>query len=401
MHSRLQLWTSAFLVVFVLFNLFEQPNAVNAAGDVPHYEKAKCAFGLPQTLKVECGYLVVPENRSKADSPTIRVAVAVFKAPAPKPLPDPVIYLDGGPGGHTLESAVASYNFVFQAFGAKRDFIMFDQRGVGLSMPNLDCPESTAAWYDNIDKPITFKERMDLDHKALVECHARLVKEGIDLSAYNSAENAADVNDLLHVLGYKQWNLYGISYGTRLALTVMRDFPDGIRSVILDSTVPLQVDMYAKLPGNADRAFQVFFQGCLKEPICNAAYPELDKVFYSLIDKLNTTPVTIHARQRAGSNTTVRNVKIDGDLLIQMLYNALYSTSQIIQLPRIIWQAHDGDFSLLEQAFGGRVVDTEFESTGMYYSVQCSEEISFDDQTALSVATKTFPKMEGAFDQTN
>src|SRR5262245_31908747 len=185
MRRRLQLWVSTCLVVFALFSIDRQPSPAIAQGNIPRYEKVNCVISVPKTLKVECGFLVVPENRSKAGSPTIRLAVAVFKSAAAKPLPDPVIFLDGGPGGHTLETAVASYNNVFKAFGARRDFIMFDQRGVGFSSPNLDCPEETAAWYDNIGKPITFKERMGLDRKALVECHARLVSEGIDLSAYN------------------------------------------------------------------------------------------------------------------------------------------------------------------------------------------------------------------------
>ena len=69
-------------------------------------------------------------------------------------------------------------------------------------------------------------------------CHDRLVQHGVDLSAYNSAATAADIEDLRVVLGYSKWNLYGGSYGSRIALTVMRDFPQGVRSVILDSAIP-------------------------------------------------------------------------------------------------------------------------------------------------------------------
>src|SRR5450432_4004733 len=315
--GRRLLSTAAMLAVSGAFLIPQVASAQQGATTVPHYDSTPCQFDGADQFKVDCGMLTVLEDRSQPNGPTIQVAVAVFHALGHNPKPDPIIYLDGGPGIHTLDLAAYTFHDPFSGFARNRDFIMFDQRGVGLSQPVLDCPETTQALDSTVAADLTSKERQAADDQALAECHDRLVKAGVNLAAYNTAENAADVNDLRLALGYKSWNLYGISYGTRLALTIMRDFPDGIRSVILDSTLPLQVDLYAKLPGNADRAFQVFFQGCLKEASCNAAYPELDKVFYTLVDKLNKTPVIIHARQRSGRTVTTRDVKIDGDLFIQ------------------------------------------------------------------------------------
>jgi pimeloyl-ACP methyl ester carboxylesterase len=82
------------------------------------------------------------------------------------------------------------------------------------------------------------EEANAIEVEAMLRCRDRLIQEGIDLSAYNSAASAADVNDLRIALGYDQVNLYGVSYGSRLALTVMRDYPGILRSVILDSTYP-------------------------------------------------------------------------------------------------------------------------------------------------------------------
>src|SRR6185503_15624183 len=100
------------------------------------------------------------------------------------------------------------------------------------------------------------------------------LNKGVDPASATSAENAADVNDLRLALGYDQWNLYGVSYGTRLALTVVRDYPQSVRSVILDSVYPLQVNLYTDLPENFDRALKVLFETCAADADCSSTYPD-------------------------------------------------------------------------------------------------------------------------------
>ena len=145
---------------------------------------------------------------------------------------------------------------------ADRDLVVFDQRGTGSTEPSLDCPEITQLNYDYLTRQFSVNERVAQDAASATRCHDRLVKAGIDPSLATSAESAADVNDLRLALGYDQWNLYGVSYGTKLALTVMRDFPQGVRSVILDSVYPLQVNLYTAPPEDFDRALKVLFESC-------------------------------------------------------------------------------------------------------------------------------------------
>jgi pimeloyl-ACP methyl ester carboxylesterase len=143
----------------------------------------------------------------------------------------------GGPGGHAIESVVLSFD-MFAPFVENRDLIVFDQRGTGFSQPSLNCQELTDLVYDLIDENLSIEEIEDRQIEAVKQCRDRITREGINLSLYNSAQSAADLNDLRMALDYESWNILGISYGTRLALTAMRDFPDGIRSVILDSVYP-------------------------------------------------------------------------------------------------------------------------------------------------------------------
>jgi pimeloyl-ACP methyl ester carboxylesterase len=175
------------------------------------FNDAPCAFRVPKGPWVRCGWLSVPENRKRPGGRTIRLHVAIYKSRSQQPAPDPIVWLVGGPGGraHTLSSAL--FERVVEPFLGRRDFIVFDVRGTGYSEPALDCP-------DRSGEPA----------KWLPACHERLSAIA-DLSSYNSAAVAADLADLRRALGLKEWNLLGESYGTRLALVAMRDFPEGIR----------------------------------------------------------------------------------------------------------------------------------------------------------------------------
>src|SRR5262249_11696499 len=145
---------------------------------------------------------------------------------------------------------------------AHRDFIFFDQRGTGYSQPELTCPERDALAPTLLAGALSDEQSTQAIVDAFQRCRDRLGVQGVDLAAYNSAASAADVNDLRLALGYSQLNLYGDSYGTRLALTVMRDFPQAVRSVVLDSTYPLEVNLYTALAPNAERAFNALFDAC-------------------------------------------------------------------------------------------------------------------------------------------
>ena len=347
------------------------PNPTPTASPTPtatptvRYEQAPCQFQIPPGQTVECGYLIVPEDRGQSGGPTIRLHVGVFRSQSGDEAPDPIVYLAGGPGENALELVPLTFNQRFAPFLADRDFIMFDQRGTGLSQPALDCPEHVETALDTLDQDLSVEEQLTLETEAILACRDRLVSEGVNLAAYNSAENAADLSDLRQALGYDEWNLYGISYGTRLALTTMRDFPEGIRSVILDSSYPLQVNLYTALTANARRAFNVLFDGCAAEPTCNAAYPELEATFFELVEQLSDTPVTRSiTNPRTGESF---DKLISGTRLIGFLFQSLYPTQIIPVLPKIIFDARNGDFDTLAFIEGLHLASLEFISTAMQF----------------------------------
>ena len=340
--------------------------------------------------------MTVPEDRGNPQNGrTVRIAVADFKSDNPQPEPDATIYLEGGPGGRTLEDSNDYVNGIFAPFLTKRDLILFDQRGTGYSTPSLACPESTEQAWTDVSKDLSIHEQEDRSTQSLEACHDRLVKQGIDLSAYNSAENAADVSDLRIALGYKSWNLYGISYGTRLALTVIRDHTEGIRSVILDSNIPPQLDANLVLPQSADRVFKTFFDGCAKSATCNTAYPKLETIFYDTVDQLDAHPVEYHVTR--DSNNTRYTMLFKGDDLISELFSAFYDSTIIGDLPAAIYAARDGDYRTFVDLKLQDLDELDLINEGLYYSVDCAEDVSFESPEALQNADKNYPRQEGVF----
>ena len=351
------------------------------------FEPGPCRFGAIPGETVECGDLLVPEDRAQAGGRTIRLAVAIIRSHAANPAPDAFIFLSGGPGVPAVAGA-GELARVFKRVLATRDLIVFDQRGVGYSTPSLDCLEWDAALANISMEDLDPEEATAREVEVYQACHDRLVQDGVNLAAYHSAASAADVNDLRLALGYGQVNLYGVSYGSRLALTVLRDFPAGIRSVVLDSVLPPQVDFYADLGSNAQRALDVLFQRCAADAQCGAAFPALETEFYELVDQLSAEPVPFNVPGAAGGEPG--QFLLDGDRLITALFNLLYDSSEIFWLPKTIAELAHGYYTGHFYQVLPKVMAmwaSAYISDGMNRSVMCAEEVPFHSAEALAAAS--------------
>jgi pimeloyl-ACP methyl ester carboxylesterase len=350
------------------------------------YEKSACTFDQPEDATAECGYLTVPISHAEPDRGRVRLPVAVFKSDSADRRPDPLIYLDGGPGGNTLSGA----RFVYEALApiaANRDLILFDQRGAGGSHPSLNCPEVTDVNYAQLLRQFTIDERVAQDVASVRRCRERLAGQGIDPSFATSAESAADVNDLRIALGYEKLNLYGVSYGTKLALTVMRDFPDAVRSAVLDSTYPLQADLYAEVQADFDRALNALFASCAADDFCGAEFPNLDQAFYETVDRLNRIPVQVSLGALTGRSAS-GPATIDGVWFSTFIFQALYSEDAIAVIPQFIFDTRDREYGAMEVLADLFFRDIESISYGMHLSVQCGEEVPFTDRNAVITAAE-------------
>ncbi|MCB0182100.1 MAG: alpha/beta fold hydrolase, partial [Anaerolineae bacterium] len=206
----------------------------------------------------DCGYVTVPENRATGSDTTIKLAVVRVRTDAASP-GTPVVLAIGGPGGNGLiRTTSIGLLTPLAPIIADHDFVFFSQRGTEHAVPHLRCPGYTQAPIEAALSGASDEERQAQLVAAMQACVDQAVGEGVDLSAYNTNENAADVDSIRQALGYDQIVLYGQSYGTQLAQFVMRNHPEILESVILDGILAATATKEADYFDKRDSWLRVF-----------------------------------------------------------------------------------------------------------------------------------------------
>jgi pimeloyl-ACP methyl ester carboxylesterase len=320
---------------------------------------------------VLCGYVSVPLRHDVPGSARIRLAVVVIPAvdrAARKP--DPLFLAQGGPGGSTI----GGFAEVLLGDPAKRpvldrDLVLWDQRGTYFSQPRLLCREASRLASDATPEQ---------QREAMRKCGTRLAAEAGDLSAFNTLENARDVDAVRAALGYESFNFYGVSYGTELGQFLMRERPRHLRAVVLDAVVPLGFNLVTDVPAVKQRVMDQYARSCSESAECNAAYPNLGARYLALLDRLDKSPVPLTPARRGAAlvgkdGKPVAPDTIDGKDLDAALYQSIYAREAVPLVPYIIDRAEQGDFSFalnfvqLMRAAQNDMAD------GMYMAVVCSE----------------------------
>jgi pimeloyl-ACP methyl ester carboxylesterase len=216
-------------------------------------------------------------------------------------------------------------NVVFDGLRAERDVIVWDQRGTGHSDPAF-CPELNARWRE-IAVRYELGERLTQRRQAVADCREAMLRQGVDLSQYTTVVTAQDLEDLRRALGFAQWNLMAVSYGTRVALEAMRLAPQGIRSAVLTSPVPPNPPMDGKA-AFAD-VVRRLSRACAAQPDCNAAYPDVEQNLWAGMKELEEKPFV---RRLPDGRQDV----IEGNRLLQAVREATRSRRSLALVPMIV-----------------------------------------------------------------
>jgi pimeloyl-ACP methyl ester carboxylesterase len=336
--------------------------------------RAGFATGTPASTAT-CGWLTLPQDTAKPDSGhVVRLAVAVVHPTGTTRSEDPIVYLSGGPGAAAIQDAAALAQVAFGDALKTRDLVVVDPRGVGLSEPSLGCPE-VQSFATDADVPSLSDDAYETAFmKILGSCVERLrTTEGIDLSTYTSAQSGADIMEVLHALGYHRANLYGLSYGSRLALTMIRDFggTGEIRSAVLGGVYGPEANALQVPVGLAER-LDLLFDACAADASCNAQYGDLR--------------ANLHAQLSRPERTAI----------LEGLLDALGSTDGISGVPALLAAAAHGEDSLVSAGMKARQQELASLAWGMNVAVQCQEEfplIPAEEQSAVAAAVR--PGFEG------
>ncbi|MDH3295121.1 MAG: alpha/beta hydrolase, partial [Acidimicrobiia bacterium] len=354
-------------------------------------EPTACSFDevIPLPVNPVCHEVVVPENWAEPDpSDQVILQIAVFEGDGSHD--DPIIYLDGGPGGHSLETLSFSFPVLVEPQLDGRDFIVFDQRGVGESEPSLHCPELTELFYEDLAGALAKDELPQATFDAQADCVDRLQSSGVELSAYNSVASANDVEAIRVALGYEQLNPIGISYSTRLGQTYMRMYPDSIRSIVLDSVLPTGADLWTDFNLGAERAYRQLFAGCAASAGCSDAYPDFEADFFALLEEFDANPVSLDLSNLI-TGQTIPSV-LDGDDVMALVFQALYDRSVFSFVPEMTATASRGDYEGLRLLASLAATNVNYVSSGMQLSVECNEEIVFESPAAREANISDDPR---------
>lgn len=330
--------------------------------------------GIPQLElgpQFECGFMTVPENRARPTGKTVRVAVARIwsvKAPAGPP----ILSLAGGPGGTGVATAVLRAQ---DGWNADRDVIFIDQRGTLHADPLLACPEVDAFVAQAVRFVASDPATLGRGEAATRACRDRLASEGHDLAAFDTTENAADIAGLRVAMGIDQWHVYGVSYGTDLALQLLRDHPAGIRSLVLDSLVPPDVNLVEGFWPNAARGYRALFEGCAADAACSAAYPNAESEFVGLVQQLDTTPRRVTVTHPATGQPI--EVVIDGYTLANLVVVASLTPGSTAAVPSQVHDLAIGDGSEAALALLANRPPPGLTGHGLTYGVFCREQAAF------------------------
>lgn len=348
----------------------------------PAWTAVDCSvFKVTAGSDVECGYVTAPLRHAEPGGPTIQLATVILPSIGVDRRGDPLFMAQGGPGGSTIDTyAMYLLNSPSSRPATNRDIVLWDQRGTLFSKPALMCPEVSK---QELDAALTNSQESDAAQAAAYRaCGERLAKEAGDLSAFNTAENADDVEDVRVALGYEDINFYGVSYGTELGQFLMRQHPEHLRSVVLDAVVPLTYNLFTEPAFAQQRIAAKYLGGCAADARCDTAFPNLTARYLAMIDRLNANPVTLQVRTlediAAGRSYPV---KLTGTLLEDALYQSLYS--DVYQLvPLIIDRADRGDFTFVSALILPLALFDTTMATGMHQTVACTERGDTDPDAA-------------------
>jgi len=335
------------------------------------------------SVAARCGWLAVPENREQPDGKQVRLHVAVLPSLRTEPAGDPLFVLSGGPG----QAAGDFYISIAPALARirrDRDIVVVDQRGTGRSN-RLDCE-----FPDESDDAFADPQKL---REIVRKCLAGLPG---DPRYYTTSVAVRDLDDVRAALGYQQIDLYGVSYGTRVAQHYMRRYPERVRSAVLDGVVPPELALGPTVAVDAQAAVDAAFARCTQDAQCNRAFPNVSGSFASLRARLQSEPISLSIPDPLSAEPTP--TQLGAAELSAAVRLLSYSDETMSTLPLLIHEAQTGQPQGLAAQY--LMIKRNLEqqiANGMHFAVVCSEDAPRWDQSNVSDAAVAATYIGNAF----
>lgn len=323
----------------------------------------------PLVYGAECGELVVKENPADANSNNINVAILRLPAISPVANTDPLFLIQGGPGGSSIEMASQIHGF-FADVRKNRDLVFVDQRGTGKSNP-LRCEQPAS-------------EYMQLPESAQMEQYIARMKNCAEkyqhnAGFYTTVHAVQDLDAVRSALGYEKINLWGGSYGTRVALEYARRYPQQARTIILDGVAPVSIALPKYFARDAMAALTAVNNECLAQTDCAAEFGDIVLKAETVLQRLNALEAkgeSLKIDYEDPRNQQLEMLSLTPRTFSSLIFMSLYSRDLTVLLPRAIHFAEKEDYRLLAalSALSSDQAQLMNIAEGMRYSVICNED---------------------------
>jgi pimeloyl-ACP methyl ester carboxylesterase len=353
-----------------------RPAFTDAACDLPHIS--------PDIRpRLRCGTVSVPRDYDNPEAGRFKLAVVVIRSERQPALVDPLVYISGGPG-----SPLTVYTNAQAAhpFAPGRDLILVDQRGIGRSEPDI-CPDDRRALADGLAAAVIAPgaDTQARRRAIFAACRDQAIVRGIDLRDFGTSVTVQDFDTVRQALGVKRWNVFGVSYGTTVAMTLVARYPDTVRSAVLDSVYPPDPVLPLWSTNVAD-ARDAFFASCDTDAGCAAAYPDLAGMYRQTMTRLEQSPLSVSLPAELRDPT--RPGLLTPSLFELVIGHLLYYPNFYPGLPRLIASVHDGDATLFASSLASLFAAASDPDTGTGFAanaaVDCRDRPRFHQPLADS-----------------
>ena len=321
------------------------------------------------SLKARCGTLIRPLDPSGEVPGEIELRVAVVPALNLTPEPDPLVPIAGGPGQGSVQF-YTSYRWAFEDVRRDRDILLIDQRGTGESA-TMDCEFDD----DMVDGEYSLE--LTLEYTEL--CLDQLPH---DPRFFTTSVAVTDMEAVREALGYPSLNLYGVSYGTRVAQHYARRYPGSTRTLVIDGVVPPQMSLGPEIATESQKAVDKILARCAADESCNEAFPDLADDFKRVVQDLRDVGVEISIPHP--STGRPEEVLFGSGELAAAIRLLAYHPNTMALMPLLIHEAGSGNLVPLgSQYMMTAIAMTDALSLGMHNAVMCTEDVPFYDKLTI------------------
>lgn len=355
------------------------PKAIQADKEFPNR--------IDSSFKTQCGYLVVPENRDRKKSRMIRLPFIVVKSKNPRKKNDPVLFTSGGPGNSSLGWA---QGITKSTLIEDRDCIAFEQRGTRYALPYLRLFDLDEAMREAYRKNLS-KDSMTI--AALKQYKKKLVAKGIDLDGYNSDETVRDIDDLLGLLQIDSVNLLGGSYSGGLMTAVLQYNPSRVRSLVLDSPLPMFTPIDEDEPVNFMEGLHVLFQHVKTDSANHVLYGDLEQRFQEYFTSISSKTFTYPYVEKGTSDTL--QVQYTKNELLEEIVGGMLDMSNTKNVPYMITQMINGNHGPYIRHRLDNIFNKNPAPDGMRISVYCADQASYHSEEVIQQLYRLYPYLNG------